>query len=106
MSATVLILITAAATYYWRAAGVIAAGRVRANSPMLRLASCIAYSMVAALIVRMILFPAGATADIPVAFRLCAVAAGLAIFAWRRDVAFGAWAAAVSVVALNAAFGA
>lgn len=103
MNATALILLAAAATYFWRAAGVIAAGRVRANSPMLRLASCVAYSMVAALIVRMIVFPAGATADIPAAFRLFAAAAGLVVFAFRRDVASGAWTAAIVVVALNSA---
>ena len=104
MSATMLILVAAAATYFWRAAGVIAAGRVRANSPALRLASCVAYAMVAALIVRMIVFPAGATAEIAVIFRLSAVAAGLAVFALRRNVAAGAWTAATTVAALNAFF--
>ncbi|MGI9296408.1 MAG: AzlD domain-containing protein [Gammaproteobacteria bacterium] len=104
MSATVLVLLAAAATYFWRAAGVVAAGRIRASSPVLRAASCVAYAMVAALIVRMIVFPAGATAEIPVVFRLCAVAAGLAVFSFRRSVAAGAWTAAAVVVALNAAF--
>ena len=104
MSATLLAFLAAAPTYFWRAAGVVLAGRIRATSPTLRLASCVAYSMVAALIVRMIVFPAGATAEIPVALRLLAILAGLAVFSVRRNVAAGAWTAAAAVVALNAAF--
>ena len=99
-----MILLAAAATYFWRALGVAAAGGIRASSPILRAATCIAYSMVAALIVRMIVFPAGDTAEIPLLIRLLAVGAGLAVFLHRRNVAAGAWAAAIAVVALNAAF--
>ena len=104
MNATAMIFLAAAATYFWRAIGAAAAGNIRASSPVLRAASCIAYAMVAALIVRMIVFPAGATSEIPLALRLCSVAAGLAVFAFRRNVAAGAWTAAIAVVALNSAF--
>lgn len=106
MSVVGMILAGAAVTYMWRAAGVIAAGKISADSQTLRFASCIAYAMVAALIARMILYPVGATAEIPVMFRLGALTVGLVVFAvLKRNVAAGAWSGAATVVMLNSSFG-
>ena len=101
-----MILASAAVTYFWRAAGALAAGKISVHSPIFNLASCITYAMVAALIFRMIVYPAGATSEIPLILRLVAVGCGLAIYvASRRNVAVAAWGAVVAVVILNAVFG-
>ena len=57
---TILILLAAFATYAWRAAGVIWAGRVTTGSPGFRLASCVSYALLMALIVKMVADPGSA----------------------------------------------
>lgn len=103
MNVLTVILGSAAATYFWRALGAAAAGKINAGSRPFRLAACIAFAMVAALILRMLVYPAGITASAPLLLRLAAAGLGLAVFAlFRRNVAAGAWASA-GVFALFAA---
>ena len=102
MNPFLLIAASAAATYFWRATGVLLAGNLSTQSPLFRLASCITYALVAALIARMIIYPAGAAGEEPLAFRLVAAVAGLSAFIiWRRNVAVGAWAATAVITLLN-----
>ena len=102
MGALWMIAIAAAVTYMWRAIGVVAAGKIGASSPYLRLATCIAYAMVAALIGRMIIYPTGGGAEIGVGIRICAALLGLfAFFIGGRNVAAGAWTGAAAIVILN-----
>ena len=101
-SALAMIVGVAAATYFWRAAGALAAGKISAESSLFRLASCVSLAMVAALIVRMILYPTGATAESPMLFRLLAAASGLAVFAIsKRNVAAGSWTSVAVIIFLN-----
>ncbi|MGU9952115.1 MAG: AzlD domain-containing protein [Gammaproteobacteria bacterium WSBS_2016_MAG_OTU1] len=98
-----MILGVAAVTYFWRVAGVLAAGKIHAGSPMFRFFSCVSYAMIAALIFRLILYPVGATAAVPTSFRLLSAAVGLVVFIiCRRNVAAGAWAGVLSILSLNA----
>ena len=67
-------------TDIWRALGVVLAGGVDENSEMLVFVRAIATSLVAAVIAKLILFPAGSLAITPVELRVFAAIAGFATF--------------------------
>ena len=90
---TILILLSALATYAWRYAGVVWAGRVTTGSPGFRLASCAAYALLAALIVRMVADPGSANlAATNLWTRIAGMAATTAMYFGRgRNVPLSAW---------------
>ncbi|HUF79610.1 MAG TPA: AzlD domain-containing protein [Burkholderiales bacterium] len=96
-------------TYLWRGLGVLLSGRIEVESELFRWAVCVAYAMVAGLIVRIILMPTGMLATTLLEDRLIACAAALAAFyATRRNLFAGVSAGAGMLVALSyarAAFG-
>jgi branched-subunit amino acid transport protein len=96
-------------TYLWRGLGVALSGRIDLDSELFRWTACVAYAMVAGLIVRIILMPSGMLATTPLEDRLIACAAALAAFyATRRNLFAGVSASAGMLVALSylrAAFG-
>lgn len=98
---TKLILLAGLATYAWRAAGVIWAGRVTTGSPGFRLASCVAYAMLMALIVKMVADPGSAgLAATNLWTRIAGMAATATVyFGFGRNVPLAAWAG-VGVFAL------
>lgn len=99
-----VVVLSALATYVWRALGVAIAGKVNPDSEAFRLFTCVAYAMLAGLIARMILLPAGVLAETPLSYRLIAVGAAIAVFfALRRGLAPGA-ATGVAVFWLLLAF--
>ncbi len=67
-------------TDIWRALGVVLAGGIDEHSEMLVFVRAIATSLVAAVIAKLILFPAGSLAITPVELRVFAAAAGFTIF--------------------------
>ena len=91
---TILILLAAFATYAWRAAGVIWAGRVTTGSPGFRLASCVSYALLMALIVKMVADPGSANlAATNLWTRVMGMAAtALVYFGFGRNVPLSAWA--------------
>lgn len=96
------VLAVAAVTYFWRALGVLAAGRMPAEGPVVRWVACVSYAMLAGLFSRMILIPTGQLADVPLAVRLIAVAT--AVTGWLiagRNVFIGACAGVGAVIALT-----
>jgi len=106
MSPVIMILAAAAVTYFWRAAGALTAGKISVHSPIFKLASCITYAMVAALILRMIVYPAGGIMEIPLVLRFAALAVGLGVyFASRKNVAAAAWSSVIMIIIFNAVWG-
>ena len=91
---TALILLSALATYAWRFAGVIWAGRVTTGSPGFRLASCVAYALLMALIVKMVADPGSANlAATNLWTRVIGMAATATVyFGFGRSVPLSAWA--------------
>ncbi|MGI9337787.1 MAG: hypothetical protein ACR2P4_04670, partial [Gammaproteobacteria bacterium] len=62
----------------------------------------ITYAIIAALILRMLVYPQGLTADSALSSRLIATGAGLLIyFISRRNVAAAAWTAAATFIIMN-----
>ncbi len=87
----VVVVLSALATYVWRALGVAIAGKVNPDGEAFRLFTCVAYAMLAGLIARMIVLPAGVLAETPLSYRLIALGAALAVFfAFRLNLALGA----------------
>ena len=55
----VVILVTSFATYLSRFLGVVSSEKIKETSKIFKWFNCIAYSVLAALIARMVIFPAG-----------------------------------------------
>ena len=65
-----VIAVTSIATYLSRCLGVFSSEKIDENSKIFRLFDCIAYSTLAALISKVVIFPAGDLADVEVFLRL------------------------------------
>jgi branched-subunit amino acid transport protein len=99
----VLMTAGAAVTYAWRALGVVLAGRIDARGAVFEWVFCVAYALLAGLIARMIVFPAGPLEQTDPAHRLLSAALALVIFfLTRRSILFGALAGVGTLVLLTA----
>lgn len=99
----VVLAVGAAATYAWRALGVVLSGRIEPDGPVFEWAACVAYALLAGLIARMIVLPMGILAEAATLDRLLATAAALAAFFWlgRRNMLLGVAVGAGALVALT-----
>lgn len=89
-------------TYLWRGLGVALSGHIEPDSEWFQWAACVAYAMVAGLIVRIIVMPTGILATSLLADRLIACAAALiAFYAMRRNLFAGVTAGAGVLIALS-----
>ena len=75
-----IILVTSLATYLSRFLGVISSRRIKENSKVFRWFNCLAYSTLAALIARMIIFPSGLLSEISYVTRIIVIIASIMIF--------------------------
>jgi len=74
------ILVTSLATYISRFLGVITSNKIKETSKIFRWFNCLAYSTLSALLARIIIFPAGALADVDYLTRFIVVFICLMIF--------------------------
>jgi branched-subunit amino acid transport protein len=74
------ILVTSLATYISRFLGVITSKKIKETSKIFRWFNCLAYSTLSALLARIIIFPAGALADVDYLTRFIVVFICLMIF--------------------------
>jgi branched-subunit amino acid transport protein len=79
-----IMVVGAAATYVWRALGVVLSGRFDPEGALFQWAACIAYALLAALVARMILLPTGPLAETPAIDRLAAASLAFAVFFLSR----------------------
>lgn len=95
-----------AVTYCWRFAGVLVARRLDAESDLLLWVRAVATALVAALCMRIVLFPAGLLAETALWVRLAAMAAGLvAFFAVNRRAEAGVAAGVLTMLLGQGLFG-
>ncbi|MCM0021940.1 MAG: AzlD domain-containing protein [Tagaea sp.] len=88
--AYVAAVVGALATYFWRAFGVAVGGRIDPNGKAFEWFACVAFAVLAALILRLIVFPSGGVAELPTIVRVGAAALAVAVFfALRRNVLLG-----------------
>ena len=74
------ILATSLATYISRFLGVVTSKKIKENSKIFKWFNCLAYSTLSALLVRIIIFPAGALAEVDYIIRFIVVFSCLIIF--------------------------
>jgi len=80
----VVILITSFATYLSRFLGVVSSEKIKETSKIFKWFNCIAYSVLAALIARMVVFPAGELAESSIFIRLFVVTLCVLMFLFTK----------------------
>tara|TARA_B100001245_G_scaffold227130_1_gene203230 strand:+ start:703 stop:1035 length:333 start_codon:yes stop_codon:yes gene_type:complete len=80
-----VILVTSFATYLSRFLGVISSEKMDIKSKIFRWFNCIAYSILAALIARIIIFPAGVLGEVELWIRLIVVIISIILFLLSKN---------------------
>jgi len=98
----VVILVTSLATYLSRFLGVISSEKIKETSKIFKWFNCIAYSVLAALIARMVVFPAGELAESDILIRLfVVVASGVMFLFTKRNLVYPTVTSAIMLAILN-----
>ena len=79
-SIILVILVTSFATYLSRFLGVVSSEKIDATSKIFRWFNCIAYSILAALIARIVIFPAGVLEEAELWVRLIVIIISIIVF--------------------------
>ena len=79
-SVALIIVVTSLATYLSRFLGVLSSEKIKENSKIFRWFNCLAYSTLAALIARMLIFPVGVLSETEYLSRTIVVIISLSIF--------------------------
>lgn len=99
-TAALIVAIAVVAHEPWRWLGLYVGRDLDIDGALFRWVRAVATAMVAGLVMRLLLFPAGALAGVPMALRLAAFAVGIAVFyATRRNLAAGVAGGAMMLVA-------
>ena len=76
----IVIIVTSFATYLSRFLGVVSAEKIKETSKMFRWFNCLAYSTLAALISRIVIFPQGSLSEVDYLIRFIVIILSLAVF--------------------------
>ena len=76
----IVIIVTSLATYLSRFLGVISSEKIKENSKVFRWFNCLAYSTLAALIARIVIFPSGILSEIDYLVRLIVIILSIGLF--------------------------
>ena len=79
-SVILAILVTSFATYLSRFLGVVSSTKIKENSKFFRWFNCLAYSTLAALIARIVIFPSGSLSEIDYLIRFIVVILSVVVF--------------------------
>jgi len=80
-----VILVTSFATYLSRFLGVVSSEKIKETSKFFKWFNCIAYSVLAALIARMVIFPAGELAESGIFIRLFVIIISVVRFLFVKN---------------------
>jgi branched-subunit amino acid transport protein len=101
------LLLGIAATYVWRLGGVLISGRLDADGEVFRWFYCVAYALLAGLIARMVVLPAGVLTETHLVDRLAALAVAVVLFfVLKRNLLAATLIGATAFVVLIAVRGA
>ena len=96
------ILVTSFATYLSRFLGVISAEKIKETSKWFRWFNCLAYSTLAALIARSIIFPAGVLSESDYLIRFMVIILSISIFyITKRNLVYPTVFSAIILALLN-----
>ena len=76
----IVIIITSLATYLSRFLGVVSAEKIKETSKMFRWFNCLAYSTLAALIARIVIFPSGSLSEVDYLIRFLVIVLSVVMF--------------------------
>ena len=79
-SVVLAILVTSLATFSSRFLGVLTSEKIKENSKIFRWFNCLAYSTLAALIARIVIFPSGTLSEVDYFIRFIAIISSILIF--------------------------
>jgi len=97
-----VILVTSFATYLSRFLGVVSSKKINETSKIFRWFNCVAYSILAALIARMIIFPAGVLLEANLLLRLMVVVICLIIYILsKKNLVYPTLSSAILLALLN-----
>lgn len=100
-----IVLACGAATFVWRALGVVVVKRIDAGGAFFQWVTCVSYAMVAGLIFRMIILPESDLAAVSLSIRIAAVViAFAAYYTFKRRLVAGVVAGGFSLSVLTALF--
>jgi len=97
-----VILVTSFATYLSRFLGVVSSENIKETSKIFKWFNCIAYSVLAALIARMVIFPAGELAESSIFIRLFVVTLCVLMFLFtKKNLVYPTVLSAILLALLN-----
>ena len=97
-----VILVTSFATYLSRFLGVVSSEKINETSKIFKWFNCVAYSTLAALIARMVIFPAGVLLEANLLLRLMVVAICLIIYILsKKNLVYPTLSSAMLLALLN-----
>ena len=80
----IVIIVTSLATYLSRFLGVVSSEKIKETSKMFRWFNCLAYSTLAALIARIVIFPSGSLSEVDYSTRFIVVSLSIIIFYFTK----------------------
>jgi len=100
------ILVTSLATYLSRFLGVVSSEKIKETSKIFRWFNCLAYSTLAALIARIVIFPSGALSETNYSIRIMVLIVAILIFYFtKRNLVYPAIFSAIILAFLSWYFG-
>tara|TARA_B100001013_G_scaffold163756_1_gene97980 strand:+ start:813 stop:1145 length:333 start_codon:yes stop_codon:yes gene_type:complete len=102
---TLVILVTSLATYLSRFLGVVSSENIDVKSKIFRWFNCIAYSTLAALIARIVIFPTGILADAEILIRFFVILLSVVVFfATKKNLVYPTILSAILLTVLNSLY--
>ena len=101
-----VILTTSIATYLSRFLGVVSSEKIKETSKIFRWFNCLAYSTLAALISRVVIFPSGALSETDYLLRFIVIILSILIFYFsKRNLVYPTVLSAIILTFLNGYYG-
>ena len=105
-SIVLAILVTSLATYSSRFLGVVSSEKIKETSKIFKWFNCLAYSTLAALISRVVIFPAGALSETDYLLRFLVIILSILIFYFsKRNLVYPTVLSAIILTFLNGYYG-
>ena len=96
------ILVTSLATYSSRFLGVITSEKIKETSKIFRWFNCLAYSTLAALIARIVIFPSGVLSEVDYLLRIIVIISSIIIFyLTKKNLVYPTVFSAIILVLIN-----
>ena len=97
-----VILVTSFATYLSRFLGVISSEKIKETSKIFKWFNCVAYATLAALIARMIVFPAGVLSESAIFLRFIVIMSAIILFLiTKKNLVYPTVLSAIILALLN-----